>query len=85
MMKKFGRMVDFEAVQAHTVNIRVEELEVEIMEKEYMQSQELKEWEVRSRKRKKSYVLRWSVMALFPWDWRVTLKYFVNFFFLIRH
>lgn len=58
MMKKFGRMVDFEAVQAHTVNIRVEELEVEIMEKEYMQSQELKEWEVRSRKRKKSYVLR---------------------------
>ncbi|NWX10267.1 CFA44 protein, partial [Caloenas nicobarica] len=47
MMKKFGRMVDFEAVQAHTVNIRVEELEVEIMEKEYMQSQELKEWEER--------------------------------------
>nr|XP_021155428.1 cilia- and flagella-associated protein 44 isoform X3 [Columba livia] len=47
MMKKFGRMVDFEAVQAHTVNIRVEELEAEIMEKEYMQSQELKEWEER--------------------------------------
>ncbi|NWQ80775.1 CFA44 protein, partial [Columbina picui] len=47
MMKKFGWMVDFEAVQAHTVNIRVEELEVEIMEKEYMQSQELKEWEER--------------------------------------
>ncbi|NXQ84516.1 CFA44 protein, partial [Nyctibius grandis] len=47
MMKKFGRMVDFEAVQAHSVNIRVEELKVQIMEKEYVHSQELKEWEER--------------------------------------
>ncbi|NXL46462.1 CFA44 protein, partial [Podilymbus podiceps] len=47
MMKKFGRLVDFEAVQAHSVNIRVEELEVQIMEKEYAHSQELKEWEER--------------------------------------
>ena len=57
MMKKFGRLVDFEAVQAHSVNIRMEELEVQIMEKEYVHSQELKEWEVRSRKRRKRYVL----------------------------
>ncbi|NXU55639.1 CFA44 protein, partial [Turnix velox] len=47
MMKKFGRLVDFEAVQAHSVNIRVEELKVQIMEKEYEQSQEIKEWEER--------------------------------------
>ncbi|KFP99822.1 hypothetical protein N329_03247, partial [Haliaeetus albicilla] len=47
MMKKFGRLVDFEAVQAHSVNIRMEELEVQIMEKEYVHSQELKEWEER--------------------------------------
>ncbi|XP_035170780.1 cilia- and flagella-associated protein 44 isoform X1 [Oxyura jamaicensis] len=45
MMLKFGRMVDFEAVQARSVNIRLEELEVEIMQKEYEHSQELKEWE----------------------------------------
>lgn len=57
MMKKFGRLVDFEAVQAHSVNIRMEELEVQIMEKEYVHSQELKEWEVRSGKRRKRYVL----------------------------
>lgn len=49
MMKKFGRLVDFEAVQAHSVNIRMEELEVQIMEKEYVHSQELQEWEVRRR------------------------------------
>ncbi|KAF1668204.1 Cilia- and flagella-associated protein 44, partial [Aptenodytes patagonicus] len=47
MMKKFGRLVDFEAVQAHSVNIRMEELEVQIMEKEYVHSQELQEWEER--------------------------------------
>ncbi|NWH19501.1 CFA44 protein, partial [Grus americana] len=47
IVKKFGRLVDFEAVQAHSVNIRVEELEVQIMEKEYVHSQELKEWEGR--------------------------------------
>ncbi|NXW40347.1 CFA44 protein, partial [Nyctiprogne leucopyga] len=47
MMKKFGRVVDFEAVQAHSVNIRQEELEVQIMQKEYEHSQELKEWEER--------------------------------------
>ncbi|NWH49829.1 CFA44 protein, partial [Fregata magnificens] len=47
MMKKFGRLVDFEAVQAHSVNIRMEELKVQIMEKEYVHSQELKEWEER--------------------------------------
>ena len=57
MMMKFGRLVDFEAVQAHSVNIRMEELELQIMEKEYVHSQELKEWEVRSRKRRKTYVL----------------------------
>ncbi|NXE05802.1 CFA44 protein, partial [Lophotis ruficrista] len=45
MMKKFGRLVDFEAVQAHSVNIRVQELEVQIMEKEYGYSRELKVWE----------------------------------------
>ncbi|NXJ61541.1 CFA44 protein, partial [Rostratula benghalensis] len=48
MMKKFGRLVDFEAVQAHSVNIRVEELKVQIMQKEYEHSLELKEWEERS-------------------------------------
>ncbi|XP_065532760.1 cilia- and flagella-associated protein 44 isoform X1 [Lathamus discolor] len=47
MMKKFGRLVDFEAVQSCSVNICVEELEVQIMEKEYEHSQELKEWEKR--------------------------------------
>ncbi|NXJ93731.1 CFA44 protein, partial [Corythaixoides concolor] len=47
MMKKFGRLVDFEAVQAHSVNIRMEELKVQIMEKEYVHSQELKKWEER--------------------------------------
>ncbi|KAM6381907.1 LOW QUALITY PROTEIN: cilia- and flagella-associated protein 44 [Alca torda] len=47
MMKKFGRLVDFEAVQARSVNIRMEELKVRIMEKEYEHSQELKEWEQR--------------------------------------
>ncbi|KAM6319728.1 LOW QUALITY PROTEIN: cilia- and flagella-associated protein 44 [Podargus strigoides] len=45
MMMKFGRLVDFEAVQARFVNIRVEELKVQIMEKEYMHAQELKKWE----------------------------------------
>lgn len=52
MMLKFGRMVDFEAVQERSVNINLEELGVEIMQKEYEHSQELKEWEVRSRDRK---------------------------------
>ncbi|NXW56323.1 CFA44 protein, partial [Eurystomus gularis] len=47
MMKKFGRLVDFEAVQAHSVNIRMEELKVQIMEKEHVHSQELKKWEER--------------------------------------
>ncbi|KFR14616.1 hypothetical protein N306_09902, partial [Opisthocomus hoazin] len=47
MMMKFGRLVDFEAVQAHGVNIRMEELQAQIMEKEYAHSQELKEWEGR--------------------------------------
>lgn len=56
MMLKFGRMVDFEAVQARSVNINLEELEVEIMQKEYEHSQELKEWEVRSRNRRRAYI-----------------------------
>lgn len=43
MMLKFGRVVDFEAVQARSVNIRLEELELQIMEKEYEHSQEIKE------------------------------------------
>uniref|UniRef100_A0A803Y6J2 Cilia- and flagella-associated protein 44 n=1 Tax=Meleagris gallopavo TaxID=9103 RepID=A0A803Y6J2_MELGA len=43
MMLKFGRVVDFEAVQARSVNIRVEELELQIIEKEYEHSQEIKE------------------------------------------
>ncbi|NXI56381.1 CFA44 protein, partial [Chloroceryle aenea] len=47
MMTKFGRLVDFEAVQAHSVNIPVEELKVQIMEKEYVHSQELKKWQGR--------------------------------------
>ncbi|XP_009865400.1 PREDICTED: WD repeat-containing protein 52, partial [Apaloderma vittatum] len=47
MMKKFGRLVDFEAVQARSVNIHVEKLKVQIMEKEYEHSQELEEWEKR--------------------------------------
>ncbi|NWW51866.1 CFA44 protein, partial [Pedionomus torquatus] len=47
MMKKFGRLVDFEAVQAHSVNIHIEELKVQIMQKEYEHSLELKEWEER--------------------------------------
>ncbi|NXT02418.1 CFA44 protein, partial [Jacana jacana] len=48
MMKKFGRLVDFEAVQVHSVNIRMEELKVQIMQKEYEHSLELKEWEERT-------------------------------------
>ncbi|XP_031468919.1 cilia- and flagella-associated protein 44 isoform X1 [Phasianus colchicus] len=43
MMLKFGRVVDFEAVQARSVNIRLEELELQIIEKEYEHSQEIKE------------------------------------------
>ncbi|OXB83351.1 UNVERIFIED_CONTAM: hypothetical protein H355_001788 [Colinus virginianus] len=43
MMLKFGRMVDFEAVQARSFNIRLEELELHIIEKEYEHSQEMKE------------------------------------------
>ncbi|XP_025949781.2 cilia- and flagella-associated protein 44 isoform X7 [Dromaius novaehollandiae] len=45
MMTKFGRLVDLEALQAHSVNTRLEELKVQMMEKEYVHSQELKEWE----------------------------------------
>ncbi|NWV63716.1 CFA44 protein, partial [Malurus elegans] len=47
MMEKFGRLVDFEAVQAHCVNIPVEEMKVRIMQKEYEHFMELKEWEER--------------------------------------
>ncbi|NWU90059.1 CFA44 protein, partial [Upupa epops] len=47
MMKKFGQMVDFEAVQAHSVNICMEKLKVQLMEKEYLHSQELRVWEER--------------------------------------
>ncbi|XP_056341272.1 cilia- and flagella-associated protein 44 [Oenanthe melanoleuca] len=47
MMEKFGRLVDFEAVQAHSINIPMEKMKVRIMEKEYEQFVELKEWEER--------------------------------------
>ncbi|NXH47055.1 CFA44 protein, partial [Dicaeum eximium] len=47
MMEKFGRLVDFEAVQAHSVNIPMEQMKVRIMEKEYKHFVELKEWEER--------------------------------------
>ncbi|NWH38345.1 CFA44 protein, partial [Chloropsis hardwickii] len=47
MMEKFGRLVDFEAVQAHSVNIPMEQVKVRIMEKEYEHFMELKEWEER--------------------------------------
>uniref|UniRef100_A0A8C5UDM5 Uncharacterized protein n=1 Tax=Malurus cyaneus samueli TaxID=2593467 RepID=A0A8C5UDM5_9PASS len=47
MMEKFGRLVDFEAVQAHCVNIPVEEMKVRIMQKEYEHFMELKQWEER--------------------------------------
>ncbi|NWW71641.1 CFA44 protein, partial [Climacteris rufus] len=47
MMEKFGRLVDFEAVQAHSVNIPIEEMKVKIMEKEYEHFVELREWEER--------------------------------------
>ncbi|NWV11751.1 CFA44 protein, partial [Ptilonorhynchus violaceus] len=47
MMEKFGRLVDFEAVQAHSVNIPMEEMKVKIMEKEYEHYMELREWEER--------------------------------------
>ncbi|NXA12333.1 CFA44 protein, partial [Sapayoa aenigma] len=47
MMEKFGRLVDFEAVQEHSVNIPMEEMKVKIMEKEYEHYLELKEWEDR--------------------------------------
>uniref|UniRef100_A0A8C2YF38 Cilia- and flagella-associated protein 44 n=1 Tax=Coturnix japonica TaxID=93934 RepID=A0A8C2YF38_COTJA len=46
MMLKFGRVVDFEAVQARSVNIRLEELELQIIEKEYEHSLEIKEFEL---------------------------------------
>ncbi|NWT92511.1 CFA44 protein, partial [Urocynchramus pylzowi] len=45
MMEKFGRLVDFEAVQVHSVNIPMEQMKVRIMEKEYEHFMELKEWE----------------------------------------
>ncbi|NXD21908.1 CFA44 protein, partial [Spelaeornis formosus] len=45
MMEKFGRLVDFEAVQAHSVNIPMEQMKVRIMEKEHEHFLELKEWE----------------------------------------
>ncbi|NXC94643.1 CFA44 protein, partial [Certhia familiaris] len=47
MMEKFGRLVDFEAVQAHSINIPMEQMKVKIMEKEYEHFVELKEWEER--------------------------------------
>ncbi|NXU15545.1 CFA44 protein, partial [Pardalotus punctatus] len=47
MMEKFGRLVDFEAVQAHSVNIPMEEMKLRIMEKEYEHFVELREWEER--------------------------------------
>ncbi|NWS32732.1 CFA44 protein, partial [Polioptila caerulea] len=47
MMEKFGRLVDFEAVQTHSVNIPMEQMKVRIMEKEYEHFVELKEWEER--------------------------------------
>ncbi|NXE35232.1 CFA44 protein, partial [Ptilorrhoa leucosticta] len=47
MMEKFGRLVDFEAVQAHSVNIPMEKMKVRIMEKEYEHFVELREWEER--------------------------------------
>ncbi|NWX57545.1 CFA44 protein, partial [Promerops cafer] len=47
MLEKFGRLVDFEAVQAHSVNIPMEQMKVRIMEKEYEHFVELKEWEER--------------------------------------
>ncbi|XP_068037168.1 cilia- and flagella-associated protein 44 isoform X3 [Anomalospiza imberbis] len=47
MMEKFGRLVDFEAVQVHSVNIPMEQMKVRIMEKEYEYFVELKEWEER--------------------------------------
>ncbi|NWI49588.1 CFA44 protein, partial [Calyptomena viridis] len=47
MMEKFGRLVDFEAVQEHSANIPMEEMKVKIMEKEYEHYVELKEWENR--------------------------------------
>lgn len=57
MMEKFGRLVDFEAVQVHSVNIPMEQMKVRIMEKEYEHFVELKEWEVSSRKRRKTHML----------------------------
>ncbi|NWV47572.1 CFA44 protein, partial [Daphoenositta chrysoptera] len=47
MMEKFGRLVDFKAVQAHSVNIPMEKMKVRIMEKEYEHFVELREWEER--------------------------------------
>ncbi|NXB56408.1 CFA44 protein, partial [Struthidea cinerea] len=47
MMEKFGRLVDFEAVQAHSVNIPMEKMKVRIMEKEYEHFVELRQWEKR--------------------------------------
>ncbi|NXT11860.1 CFA44 protein, partial [Prunella fulvescens] len=47
MMEKFGRLVDFEAVQVHSVNIPMEQMKVRIMEKENEHFMELKEWEER--------------------------------------
>lgn len=57
MMEKFGRLVDFEAVQVHSVNIPMEQMKVRIMEKEYEHFVELKEWEVSRRKRRKTRVV----------------------------
>ncbi|NXO21463.1 CFA44 protein, partial [Cisticola juncidis] len=47
MVEKFGRLVDFEAVQVNSVNIPMEQMKVRIMEKEYEHFMELKEWEER--------------------------------------
>lgn len=65
MMLKFGRVVDFEAVQARSVNIRVEELELQIIEKEYEHSQEIKECMVRYKNGRRVYVC--SIKSSFAW------------------
>lgn len=73
MMLKFGRVVDFEAVQARSVNIRLEELKLQIIEKEYEHSQEINEYTVRCTNGRRVYVC--SIKSSFAWGWIATLKF----------
>ncbi|XP_075448975.1 cilia- and flagella-associated protein 44 isoform X2 [Ascaphus truei] len=47
MMMKFGRLVDLEALQTHSVNTNLEELKMKSSEKEHRMDREIKEWQAK--------------------------------------